>query len=256
MRKNPESGAAEPAKAARPALSRPGIMIRPSKMTCIVLGALMAAVLAGGAGLYFWQSSEIAKVAALVEQKRGEVAEGEKIARRLADLEAEYQTMQNQLRFLETSVSAKEYTPTMLKQMEQLANQVNLKVGGVRPKWIPAPEPPKDEKAKKEYKPEPYDKLAVDMEITGTYWNIARFLYRMTEFPKIMAVNSLSINPRNTEGYDPNLSAKINLTGFVFPNPEDAVNAENGAPAGASSTQAANARRTVASSTSGTGGGS
>ena len=40
---------------------------------------------------------------------------------------------QKQLSYLETSVNANEYVPTLLHQMETLAKSVNLKVAAVRP---------------------------------------------------------------------------------------------------------------------------
>jgi|GEM_PF-460978 Tfp pilus assembly protein PilO len=237
------TGIPEEKNARRSAPSRPGITIKPTKQTCAILGALSALTLAGAVGLYVWQAGEIAKVEDLVNKKNQEVSSGERIAGRLMELESEYESMQNQLRFLESSVSEREYIPTMLKQVEQLAKQVNLKVSAVRPKWQ-TDEPKKgkkksaakadskttDKDKEQAEKPSPYKKLMVDMEIAGTYWNIARFLYRMTEFPKIIAVDALSINPKNGPVYDPNLQAKVKLTGFVFRTPEeeaeDAANAE------------------------------
>jgi Tfp pilus assembly protein PilO len=201
------------------AVRRPGFTLKPSKQTCIALGALMGVTLMGSVGLYVWRSQEIARVEAIVRQKQQEVASGEQIARRLTQVEADYAGMQSQLRFLETSVTEGEYVPTLLKQMEGLAKSVNLQVNSVRPTLEPAPPPPSDKEKRKTWKPWPYDKLHVEMEVKGSYWAVAKVLYRLSEFPKIMAVEEVAITPQSTQsGYNPNLNVKMKLTGFIFKN--------------------------------------
>jgi Tfp pilus assembly protein PilO len=214
--------------------------LKPSKQTCAILGGMMAVTLIGAVGLYVWQSSEIAAVEQRVREKQEEVASGEKIAQRLTQVENDYGNMQNQLRYLETSVTAGQYVPTLLKQMEGLAKSVSLKVASVRPTLEPAPPPPTDKEKRKDFKPWPYDKLHVDMEVSGSYWNVARMLYRLTEFPKIMAVQDLQINPQTSgNGYNSTLSVKMKVTGFIFP--DNHPHGDGGQPAPAKSAQAGGA---------------
>lgn len=208
------------ASAAKP--MRPPFTLKPSKKTCTVLGGLAGAVLLATVGLFVWQNGEIAAVQSVVAEKQQEVASGEKVAQKLVQVEAEYSTMQNQLRFLETSVTASEYVPTLLKQTEGLAKSVSLKVASVRPTLEPAPQPPTDPEARKKFKPQAYDKIHIDMEVSGGYWNVAKMLYRLTEFPKILAVESVQVTPATTSAVaitsSPELSVKLKLTGFIFPN--------------------------------------
>jgi len=205
--------------------------LKPSKQTCVVLGSLMVLTIIGSIGLYVWQSGEIAAVEQKVREKQEEVASGEKIAQHLTQVETDYGNMQNQLRFLETSVTAGQYVPTLLKQVEGLAKSVNLKVASVRPSLEPAPQPPSDKEKRKDFKPWPYDKLHVDMEVSGSYWNVARMLYRLTEFPKIMAVENVQINPQagGSNGYNSTLNVKMKVTGFIFPN-DGQAHADGGQP--------------------------
>jgi Tfp pilus assembly protein PilO len=204
-----------PLKAARFSLT-------PSKPTIAILGGLTGAVLAGSVCLYLWQSAEMAEIQQQVDFKRSEVASGERIASRLKQVEEEYATTAGQIKFLETSVTANEYVPTLLRQMEQLASSVSLKVNSVRPTMEPAPPPPTDpEERKKAPPPPPYDKIHIDMDIAGSYWSTAKLLYRLTEFPKIMAVESVQITPQGSKPESrtsPNLGVRLRLTGFIFPN--------------------------------------
>ena len=128
--------------------------------------------------------------------------------------------MQKQLRYLESSVTAGEYVPTLLRQMEGQAKAVNLQVGSVRPTLEPAPEPPKDKEARKGFVAWPYDKIHIELEVRGSYWNVAKLLYRLTEFPKIMAVESVQVQPGTVvqAGKSPQLTANLKLTGFIFKN--------------------------------------
>jgi len=229
-KRKPRDGEATGASAATP--RKPQFTLKPSKRTCVVLGSLMVLTLIGSIGLYIWQSGEIAAVEQKVREKQEEVASGEKIAQRLTQVETDYGNMQNQLRFLETSVTAGQYVPTLLKQMEGLAKNVNLKVASVRPTLEPAPQPPADKEKRKDFKPWPYDKLHVDMEVSGSYWNVARMLYRLTEFPKIMAVENVQINPQagGYNSYNSTLNVKMKVTGFIFPN-DGQPHADGGQPA-------------------------
>ena len=197
-----------------------GFTLKPSRQNCIAMGAIIGFLVLSGGGLYFWQSQELGKLETEVRAKQEEVESGEKIARRLEAVMDDYNKTQGELRFLETSVTAKEYVPTMLRQTEELAKSVNLKVLAVRPKMEPAPEPPKDPDAKKTFKPQPYDKISIEMQVQGGYWSVARLLYRLTEFPKILSVEGIQVQ---TQGQVlPNkaatLSVNLKLVGFIFPN--------------------------------------
>nr|CAA9247400.1 hypothetical protein AVDCRST_MAG63-1733 [uncultured Armatimonadetes bacterium] len=210
----------------------------PSKQMIIVLASVMGVLLVGGIGLYVWQSGEAAKLRAQVRAKEEQVASGEKTAGRLISLESRFAETNGQLRNLESSVNQGEYVPTLLSQMESLAESVNLQVGSVRPTLEPAPAPPTDKEARKTFKPWPYDKIHIDMEVRGSYWNVAKLLFRLTEFPKIMAVESASVqsDPKVVTGKSPQLTVNVKLTGFIFKNdrskPRPGAGQAAAAPAG------------------------
>lgn len=217
------SGAGGDAAANSTPIKAPRFTLTPSRQTIAILGGLTGAVLAGSVGLYVWQTTEMAEVQKQVDAKRAEVASGERIASRLKRVEDEYATTAGQIKYLETSVTANEYVPTLLRQMEQLAKSVNLKVNSVRPTMEPAPPPITDPEARKKAPPPPpYDKIHIDMDIAGSYWSTAKLLYRLTEFPKIMSVETVQLTPQGdagkTSAASPNLGVRLRLTGFIFPN--------------------------------------
>lgn len=162
-----------------------------------------------------------------------QVRESQMVAQTQRDSENKYLDTRAQIRCLESSVSTQAYVPTLLKQIERLGRSVHLNIIGVRPKAPDAnaklaqkmaseaggqagadpnaaatkPEPPK-----------PYDELEVDLELEGGYMNALDFLYRLTSFPKILAVNSVQMTPGIglNVSESPRLSIKINATAFVF----------------------------------------
>ncbi len=224
--------------AAAPRASKPLLTIKPSKKACMVLAALMGGTVVASGGLFFWQTGQITETEKQVVDKQAQVADGEKVTKRLQTVEVAYNTTQNQIKYLETSVTASEYVPTMLKQMEDLARQTNLKVSAVRPTMEPAPKPPADKEARKTFKTWPYDKIHIGMDVSGSYWDVAKMLYRLTEFPKIMSVESVSVTPMQADATKPvvgppQLNVSLKLTGFIFPT--DGLQPQQTLPPGAPS---------------------
>ncbi|MDH7481018.1 MAG: type 4a pilus biogenesis protein PilO [Armatimonadota bacterium] len=201
------------------------LKIKPSRTLLIglIVGAGLVFV---ASGLGYWnRSSVLDKIQAEVSKKQEALENSEKIAKRLNRVEAEYTDAQMKLACLEQGVSTRAYVPTLLRQLEELGKNVNLKVVGVRPIVSqPAAVTPSTSEGedKKEVKPkeEPYDKLDIDIEIHGKYWDVVRFLYKITAFPKIVRVNSFQASPAGIPNQpdrgSPVLSVKLNTTAFIL----------------------------------------
>lgn len=166
-----------------------------------------------------------------------QVRENQIIAQTQRDAENKYSDTKAQIRCLESSVSTQAYVPTLLKQIESLGKTVHLKIVGVRPK---APDPNAGlakkiaaESAAKEggaasdataavaakpEAPKPYDEQEIDLELEGNYMDALDFLYRLTSFPKIIAVNNIQMAPNSSDKIigASKLDIRINATAFVF----------------------------------------
>lgn len=208
-----------------------GFSLRPSKQTVIILGALIGVVLAGTAGLFIVQSSESNKREAVIKTKTQQVNDSTLVAKQLGAKEAEYLLVRNRIGRLETSVSESDYVPTLMKQLENLAKTNSLRIVSQSQTFEPAPEPPADEEARKKFVGQPYDKEIIKLSVKGHYNDLTRFLYRLTEFPKILSVDTLDIKPEGTdEGQSPILSVTIDMTGYLFKPDESAAPAPPAAP--------------------------
>lgn len=216
-------------------------------LTVIAVVILFACILA-----YVAAAGKIKAAMAELQQTEKQVAESKLIAQKLEKSKLEYLDARAQVRNLETSVSSREFVPTLLKQLEHLGRSVNLKVLSVRPEQVPASKEPRSissgakaaegnlEEASKPResstasasaaeKPAPYQELKINVEVQGRYMDALDFLHKLTSFPKIIAVNSVDITPKeeSTLHVSPTLGIKLNLTAFVLKN-EEPKSAGNG----------------------------
>ncbi len=189
-------------------------------------------VLLGGGGVLVGLNSRLAGLQTQAQQKEHEVGSSEQITKRYQQTQATYDETQSRIKFLETSVSAKSYVPTLLSQLQALAAQTHLTVTAVRPA-APAPPPappvkkidgdaPAAATDTKKQAPPPYDTLLVDVDVSGSYADTAAFLYGLTRFPKILSVAGAQMRPGSAAaGADPNappvIATSLKLVAFVFP---------------------------------------
>ncbi len=209
------------------------LRIKPTKKSLICLAGVAILLLCAGGFAYYSFSSKLGVLQAEITKKQTKLDHSEEITCRLASVEQQYADAQVQLGQLEKGVSNRTYVPTLLRQIEDLGKSVNMRVVGVRPKVVvnlPPPPPPPSEDGKTEQKkvapkpPDPYDKLDIDIEVTGKYCDAARFLYKITSFPKIIAVNTVQMTPASSAAGiqvlgSPKLTIKLGTTAFILKEP-------------------------------------
>ena len=209
--------------------------LKPTKQTCIGLAGAIAVILLGGGSLYAWQSGELSKATVQTQEKRKELEDGRRIAKRREEVQGEYQAILKKLRFLEVSVApGTEFEASFLDQVSNLARREKLQVSELTYTWEFAAksEPPKKKKAaeegdkgapsankeEKKVKVNPYDLLHMDMTVKGPYSNVAHFMLMLNQFPKIVAIEKVDVQPEDQfkMGKESLVTAKIKMTGFAF----------------------------------------
>lgn len=215
------------------------LRIKASQQTLLILIGVCIIIFAGSAFTYANRTKRFVDLQNKVSEKESLLMDSQRTVRKLVTTKEEYLDDQSKLGVLEMGVSTKAYVPTLLRQLEDLGRGVNLKVVGVRPKAVEAQVEAaaaesgnQDNTQKIEKKPDPYDKLTVDIEVNGKYWDVVRFLHEITTFPKIIAVNDLQITPMSdSEGKgSPNLSVKLNTTAFILRDNAATKNESKNAP--------------------------
>ncbi len=154
----------------------------------------VSALLAGGAFSY-WQFANIASTQDAINQLRSELEDSSVLQKELEQVREKLNIAESELRHLESTVSTEEYVPTLLKELEATGKSCQLQISGVRP--IPPPPKKKTEGGKEEAEAvKPYRELDVQVKALGDFEQIMAFLKKLEEFPKIIAVKNLSINPK------------------------------------------------------------
>ncbi len=216
-----------------------GLNIKPTSKTVTAL-IIVAVVLFFGSVLACVAGA--GKLKAVEEQrdaKAKEVKDSQQVAQKLEESRLRYIDSVAQIRTLESTVMPNAYIPTLLSQLEQLGKSINLKVLGVRPRPLAkdtgqrkitagkeaaegnvekASENKADDKAKAKVVEKPYDELIIELEVEGKYKNVLEFIYRLTSFPKIIAVDAIQLSPTINEfgNVSPDLTVKITVTAFVI----------------------------------------
>lgn len=207
--------------------------IKPSKKSLLCLGVAAILLLLVCSFAYWNLAGRHGVLNKQIVQKEQKLSNSEAIMRRLYAVEQDYMDAQTKLGALEQGVSTKSYVPTLLRQIEELGKSVNMRVVGVRPKpAVATPPPPTSSEGSKKVvtgKPDPYDKLDIDVEVKGKYADVMHFLHKITSFPKIIAVNSVQISPeggQKEELVSPLLSVRLGTTAFILK--ESAKGAQSG----------------------------
>ena len=237
-----------PSTSSSPAASAPPSM---GRVMQILLGIAGLALIIGGIiiALMNAQISDFQKTAA---DKASKVGNSEQIAQRYQATLTTYNAMSARAQYLETSVSAKSYVPTLLQQLQGLAQQTHLTVNAVRPGAITAPPLPVKAAssgdnasgnaapvAEKKAPPVPYDTLGIDVDVTGSYADTVAFLYGLTRFPKIISVAGVQLKPGAAAAAapapgaaptTPQVMTSLHLTAFVF-HDETPATSSSAAPA-------------------------
>jgi Tfp pilus assembly protein PilO len=206
--------------------------IKATSKGVIVLLVMAIVFLLGitGGAVAFWDKVSAATLK--MEAKKKQVEEAQKMALSLQESKLEYSDVKSQLQNLEQSISTEAYIPTLLKQLESLSQSVDMRVLSVRPVKMVEP-PAKNAKSaknadasastgtdtKKEKPSQPfYKEQKIDVEVGGYYLNALDLIYRITSFPKIIAVNSVQMSPSVTieQLGSPLLKVQLSITAFIL----------------------------------------
>lgn len=207
--------------------------LKPSRQTNLILIVLSVIMLLACGTSYFLLSRQVGEIQVQVDAQEQRLGESQKLASRLTSIEQTYQTALQEIAFLENALPTREFTPTLLQQVEKLAKGEKLRVMGVRPKISAVPQGPSrtnpDASADKNAKTEdnkniekkevksPYDKLDIELSLNGSYFNAMNFVQKLTRFPKILSVSSLAIRANNNAKMkDSRLDIKLNLEAYVL----------------------------------------
>ncbi|MEP0766863.1 MAG: type 4a pilus biogenesis protein PilO [Fimbriimonadia bacterium] len=194
-----------------------------------LLLTVITLILAGG--LSYMQITEWRTIKSEADKIAKELDNPDALRRQVSEVRNAMVSSRLAVAHLELNLPTRDYVPTMLRELEAMGHASGLRITGVRPvpkkekpkavdgeKDKAAPGAPKDDSKKKEER-KPYEEMDFDIQATGQYMQILKFLEMVSGFPKIIAVRSVSINatPNPRDVGPPKLTATFGVRAYIFP---------------------------------------
>ena len=176
------------------------------------LGAMAAIAIAGvGAFWYFYASP----AQATLETKRAEVAKlqlqiknGLATAKRLPEFRREVTVLEAQLDRLRTVLPEEQDVADLLRRVQAMATQSNLKISGFTPAAVT--------------RREMHAEWPIGLKLEGNYHDIGAFLERVSKFPRIINVGAIHIAARAEQTSQNTVTAECTAMTFVLVNDKPA----------------------------------
>ncbi|MCH7945759.1 MAG: type 4a pilus biogenesis protein PilO [Armatimonadetes bacterium] len=180
-----------------------------------VFGAMTAFALLLGSGATYAQYSVANKATAKIATLEAETPSDEELQKSLADSTRTLAEYRDNVDHLEAGVPDVAYVPTLLKELEEVGERNNIKVIGVRPVAQVFMSALDGSIAKKK----DYEEIEIEIKGRGRYEDVKRFLDDLQEFPKMISVKTVKIEPQREMGDQraPKVEATVNVVLYVFP---------------------------------------
>jgi type IV pilus assembly protein PilO len=168
-------------------------------------------------GLFYYfyempQQEQIAVQAKELSDIRGRISRGQAMARQLPEFRKEIGTLEARLESLKPILPDERDVGDLLRRVQTLAVQSNLKVNFFRPQAITTQAM--------------HAEWPIALQFEGNYHNLGLFLDRVSKFPRIINIGSMQIAAKDQP--TPQASMTINATATTFvlvdappPVPED-----------------------------------
>ena len=184
------------------------------------LGAfvLIAAGLAG-AFYYFIEAPRQVELAAQTRELsdiRGRISKGQAMARQLPEFRKEIAVLEARLEQLKPILPDERDVGDLLRRVQTLATQSNLRVLGFRPQAITTREM--------------HAEWPIALQLEGNYHNLGLFLDRVSKFPRIINIGSMVVTQKDEPTATASMLIAATATTFVLVDPPPAA-PEDAAPA-------------------------
>jgi type IV pilus assembly protein PilO len=173
----------------------------------VVVGLVIAVVIAVGFyfGWYEGKALELAGLEAELTKINAQIAELNVVKARLPELEKEVEQLSLRLDQLRRILPPAKETPDLMKRLQSLASQSNLKI------VIFAP----GQTSQKDF----YQEWPIEITVDGTYPNLATFFDRVGRLPRIVNIGNLKATVAGKQTFSQTLQAKYTAMTYVYSEP-------------------------------------
>jgi type IV pilus assembly protein PilO len=170
------------------------------------LGAFVVLAV-GGCGLFYYQYEMPARADMEAREKqlvslRADVTKGRETARKLPEFQAQVADLQNRLEGLRAVLPDEKDAADLLNRMQNVAAQSSLTIKTFKPGAIVT-------KAL-------HAEWPIQLELEGTYHNLAIFFDRVGKFTRIVNVTNVDIKGRERPDANATITAQCTATTFVL----------------------------------------
>ena len=163
---------------------------------------------------------ELAAKATELSEIRGRVSRGREMARQLPEFKKEIATLEARLASLKPILPDERDVGDLLRRVQTLATQSNLRVLGFKPQAITTNEM--------------HAEWPIALQLEGNYHNLGLFLDRVSKFPRIINIGNMAITAKPDPSPTASMLITATATTFVLvdappPVPEDTTKKGKGA---------------------------
>jgi type IV pilus assembly protein PilO len=172
-----------------------------------VAGAVVAVLI--GVGFYYgWYEGKATERDGLVKnlaELDAKIAELNVVKARLPELEKEVEQLSLRLDQLRRILPPARETPDLMKRAQALASQSNLKIRSFTP----------GQAAQKEF----YLEWPIEMQVDGTYPNLATFFDRIGRLPRIVNIGNIRVTASSRPSFSQTLTAQYTAMTYIYSEP-------------------------------------
>lgn len=172
-----------------------------------VVGAVVALLIAGGF-YYLWYAEkevELQGLTANLAKLDAEIQALNVVKANLPALEKEVEQLSLRLDQLRRILPPAKETPDLMKRLQSLASQSNLKIRSFTP----------GQTAQKDF----YQEWPIEIQVDGTYPNLATFFDRVGRLPRIVNIGNLRTTAASRPTSTQTLSAQYTAMTYVYSEP-------------------------------------
>lgn len=154
--------------------------------------------------MYVWRGNtrRIDQLQGQIQQLQMEINETELITARLPELETEFGTLQERLGIMLNILPEERETDQLLRRVAAVAADSNLTIRNISfEELVPY---------------EFYAESPIELDLSGTYHNLALFFDRISKFARIINVDEVTITSREGEDTPDSVQASCKAMTFIF----------------------------------------
>jgi len=163
---------------------------------------LLIVIICGVYWYFFWSpnANELERLEVKLRQTEKKLQEYEAIAKELPEFQKEFKRLNKEFQIASAKLPKDKEIPSLIDNV-----YAELSASGLEPIVF---EP------KGEVNKDIYAEIPINMEVTGSYYDLANFFDRISRLPRIVNVRQLDLKRNAIRGNKPILGAKFNVVTF------------------------------------------